>query len=114
MRLPQGISHLRPELGEILRDHRTYVKGTLGRSVKALAFGVGMTRVALSRIENVRTWSKAQTLDRIIHELDIDWPDVAVRGVGSAPSRQSAVSASNLQDRACGSWLIGGLHMARR
>lgn len=87
MRLPQGISHLRPELGEILRDHRTYVKGTLGRSVKALAFGVGMTRVALSRIENVRTWSKAQTLDRIIHELDIDWPDVAVRGVGSAPSR---------------------------
>jgi hypothetical protein len=34
MRLPQGFSHLRPELGEILRDHRTYVKGTVGRSVR--------------------------------------------------------------------------------
>jgi transcriptional regulator with XRE-family HTH domain len=73
-----------------------------------------MTRVALSRIENGRTWPKAQTLDRIIHELDIDCPDVAVRGVGSALSRQSAVSASHLQDRARGSWLIKALHMARR
>jgi transcriptional regulator with XRE-family HTH domain len=57
-------------------------------SQEALAFSVGMTRIALSRIENGRTWPKAQTLDRIIHELDVDWPDVAVRGVGSAPLRQ--------------------------
>lgn len=53
MRLPEGFSHLRPDLGKILKDHRTGVSGTVGPvSQEALAASVGMTRAALSRIEN--------------------------------------------------------------
>ncbi len=89
MRLPKGFSHLRPDLGKILKDHRTGVKGTVGPiSQEALAASVGMTRAALSRIENGHTWPQAQTLDNILHELDMDWPQVAVEGVSSAPSRR--------------------------
>lgn len=87
--MPQGFSHLRPDLGKILKDHRTGVKGTVGPiSQEALAASVGMTRAALSRIENGHTWPQAQTLDRILYELEMDWPQVAVEGVSSAPSRR--------------------------
>lgn len=54
-------------------------------SQEARAFSVGMTRVAVSRIENGRTWPQAQTLDRIILELDIDCPTWQCEG--SVPRR---------------------------
>ncbi|MDR6790826.1 transcriptional regulator with XRE-family HTH domain [Sphingomonas sp. BE138] len=89
MRLPEGFSHLRPDLGKILKDHRTGVSGTVGPvSQEALAASVGMTLAALSRIENGHTWPQAQTLDRILEALEMDWPDVAVRGVRSVPPRR--------------------------
>jgi transcriptional regulator with XRE-family HTH domain len=86
MRLPQGFSHLRADLGQILKDHRTGVLGIVEPiSQDALAFSVGITRVALSRIENGHTWPRGATLDRIMEKLELDWPQVAVAGDSGRP-----------------------------
>jgi transcriptional regulator with XRE-family HTH domain len=89
MRLPAGFSHLRADLGQILKDHRTGVIGVVGPiSQEALVFSVGITRVALSRIENGHTWPQGPTLDRIMAELELDWEDVAIRGDDGRRSRR--------------------------
>ncbi|MEG8045956.1 helix-turn-helix transcriptional regulator [Sphingomonas aerolata] len=86
MRLPEGFSHLRADLGQILKDHRTGVKGVVGPiSQDALAMSVGITRVALSRIENGHTWPQGSTLDRIMEQLELDWPQVAMVGDSGRP-----------------------------
>jgi transcriptional regulator with XRE-family HTH domain len=88
MRLPKGFSHLRAGLGEILKDHRTGKKGFVGPiSQEALAFSVGVTRVALSRMENGHTWPQGPTLDRIMAELEVDWPQVATKADRGSPPR---------------------------
>lgn len=88
MRLPSGFSHLRADLGQILKDHRTGVAGVVGPITQdALALSVGITRVALSRIENGHTRPQGHTLDRIMEELELDWPQVATMGESGSPSR---------------------------
>jgi transcriptional regulator with XRE-family HTH domain len=69
-------------------------------SQEALAFSVGMTRVAVSRIENGRTWPQAQTLDRIFLELDIDCPTWQCEGAlprrrGSSMARGKTLECLN-------------------
>lgn len=87
LRLPEGFSHLRPDLGKIIKDYRTGVKGFVGPiKQQDLAEKVGITRLTLSRIENGHTWPQADTLARIIGELEFDYPEVAVRGVAVAPA----------------------------
>lgn len=89
MRLPLGFSHLRADLGRILKDHRTGVIGIVGpMSQDALAVSVGITRVAYSRIENGHTWPRGPTLDRIMAELELEWADVAVIGADGRRSRR--------------------------
>ena len=86
MRLPEGFSHLRADLEQILKDHRTDVTGVVGPiSQDALALSVGITRVALSRIENGHTWPQGSTLDRNMHELELGWPQVAIAGDSGRP-----------------------------
>ncbi len=85
-RLPEDFSHLRADLGQILKDHRTGVTGVVGPiSQDALALSVGITRVALSRIENGHTWPQGSTLDRNMHELELGWPQVAIAGDSGRP-----------------------------
>lgn len=87
MRLPEGFSHLRADLGQILKDHRTGVTGVVGPiSQDALALSIGITRVALSRIENGHTWPQGPTLDRIMEQLELDWPQVAIAGDSGRPA----------------------------
>ncbi len=87
MRLPKGFSHLRADLGQILKDHRTGVRGIVDPiSQHKLACRVGISRVALSRIENGHTWPQGSTLDRIMEELEIDWPQVAIAGDSGRPA----------------------------
>ncbi len=87
MRLPKGFSHLRADLGQILKDHRTGVRGVVDPiSQHKLARRVGISRVALSRIENGHIWPQGSTLDRIMEELEIDWPQVAIAGDSGRPA----------------------------
>jgi len=93
MRLPEGFSHLRADLEQILKDHRTGVTGVVGPiSQDALALSVGITRVALSRIENGHTWPQCSTLDRNMHELELGWPQVAIAGDSSRHRSCSTVA----------------------
>ncbi|HEX8412305.1 MAG TPA: helix-turn-helix transcriptional regulator [Sphingomicrobium sp.] len=98
MRLPKGFSCLRADLGQIIKGHRTGVIGVVGPiSQHALASRVGITRVALSRIENGHTWPQGPTLDRIIAELELDWPDVAVSGDDGRRSRRFDDTSQGMQ-----------------
>ena len=86
MRLPEGFSHLRPDLGQILMDHRTGARGVVDPiSQHKLACSVGISRVALSRIKNGHTWPQGSTLDRIMEQPELDWPQVAMVGDSRRP-----------------------------
>jgi len=52
---------------------------------KAFANDIGISRGALSRIENERAWPGPETLSRIMDAFEIDWPVVAERGENPGP-----------------------------
>lgn len=45
----------------------------------------GISRVALSRIENDKAWPRSGTLNRVMAILELDWPQVADVGVNAGP-----------------------------
>lgn len=76
MRLPQGYSVLRPDLGSLIREKRAARK--LGQ--KVLAHEIKVSRETLSRIERGKQIPRPQVLSRLIGELDLEWDELAVRG----------------------------------
>lgn len=80
MRLPTGYRCLRHDLGAIIRAYRRGEKG-MGEPIppKVFANDIGISRGALSRIENERAWPGPETLSRIMDAFEIDWPVVAER-----------------------------------
>ncbi|MET3726416.1 helix-turn-helix domain-containing protein [Sphingomonas trueperi] len=86
MRLPRGFRRLRDDLGAIIRAYRRGDRGT-GYPVapKVFASNIGISRGALSRIENERAWPGPDTLSRIMDAFEIDWPVVAEVGENLGP-----------------------------
>ena len=82
-RLPRGFARLRSNFGEIIRKKRQ--KYAIKQEV--LALDAGISRGALSRIENGAAWPRPETLDRLLAELDMEMADVAVEGKGLRPQR---------------------------
>lgn len=87
MRLPAGFCELRADLGAIIRKYRRGEAGR-GKSIapKVFAAQVGISRVALSRIENDRAWPRPETLARMMAAFELDWPEVAEAGPNPGPS----------------------------
>lgn len=82
-RLPRGFARLRSNFGEIIRMKRQ--KYAIKQEV--LAFDAGISRGALSRIENGAALPRPETLDRLLAELDMEIADVAVEGKGLRAQR---------------------------
>ena len=76
MRLPRGFVALRPDLGAFLRERR---RSGYGKQ-HVVAEEAGIARETLSRIERGRTRPGPETMDQLLRILELDWPDVAVRG----------------------------------
>jgi transcriptional regulator with XRE-family HTH domain len=85
MRLPEGFTQLRADLGETLRTCR---KGE-NIALKNLAADVGITRESLSRIECGRRWPSYDTLYRIMEQLNLEWHQLAIAGQGGRSSRRA-------------------------
>lgn len=86
MRLPAGFCGLRADLGAIIRRYRRGEAGA-GEPIapKVFAARAGISRVALSRIENGKACPRSGTLNRIMAILELDWPQVADVGVNAGP-----------------------------
>lgn len=111
MRLPPGYARLKDNLGQIIRAHRLAGAGTdEPLPPKVFAHRVGISRVALSRIEHDRAWPRSETLVAIMDIFMIDWPDVAEPGVTRSPPRREPDTLQDLQrDNLCRA-LRGGAH----
>lgn len=110
MRLPPGYARLKDNLGQIIRAHRLAGAGTdEPLPPKVFAHRVGISRVALSRIEHDRAWPRSETLVAIMDIFMIDWPDVADPGVTRSPPRQEPDTLQDLQrDNLCRALRGGG------
>jgi transcriptional regulator with XRE-family HTH domain len=82
-RLPEGFAAFRDDFGAIVRAKRTGER----RTQQALADAIGITRETLSRIEN-GAWPLPDTLEGLMRELEIDWPDFAIRGPSERPAKR--------------------------
>lgn len=86
MRLPVGFCGLRADLGAVIRSYR---RGDAGEGEpippKVFAADIGISRVALSRIENDKAWPRPETLGRIMAAFKLDWPQVAEAGPNQGP-----------------------------
>jgi len=82
-RLPRGYSHLKPELGKFIKELREAVP----MKQESLAHDIGISRGALSRIENGAALPSPDTLDRLIELFNLDMKDFAVEGRASRPAR---------------------------
>ncbi len=123
MRLPAGYRCLRDDLGAIIRAYRRGEKG-MGEPIppKVFANDIGISRGALSRIENERAWPRPETLSRIMDAFEIDWPVVAERGENPGPhprtpntwqeGQQASLCAALRQERRELGWTLAEL--ARR
>lgn len=78
MLLPQGYQALKPGFGDLIRSARS----SRGIKQAALADDGGISRETLSRIEGGRA-PRMRTLDRLLHELNLEISDVAVNGSAS-------------------------------
>lgn len=75
-RLPRGYSHLKPDIGRIIKQLRE----AMPMKQEALAHDVGISRGTLSRIENGGALPSPATLESLIDAFNIDMRDLAVKG----------------------------------
>lgn len=92
-RLPRGYSHLKPGIGRIIKKLRQ----DSAMKQESLAHDVGISRGALSRIENGAALPSPETLDRLIEAFNLDMKHFAVQGETSR--RPSVINDTERGDK---------------
>lgn len=85
MRLPEGFSALKDDVGKIIRKARETSEDHRHKSMEQFADHVGISRQTLSSIENGARWPSYAALEALMGALDIEWHEIADKGDGGRP-----------------------------